>query len=667
VPDFKINPAYSPVADQPKARDGLAGGIDGGDRFQTLLGVTGSGKTATMAFTIEQVQRPALVIAHNKTLAAQLCNEFREFFPKNAVEYFVSYYDYYQPEAYVPAQDLYIEKDSSINDEIDRLRHSATAALFARRDVIVVASVSCIYGLGSPDKYDAQVVLLKKGDMVERDEVLRKLVDNHYTRNDQSLGRGSFRVKGETLEVFPAYAESAYRAVFFGDEIEQVQQFDPLTGEVYQELEHAGIWPATHYATDRPTIERALVEIRDELEQRTKELESEGKLLESHRLRQRTQFDMEMLRELGFCNGIENYSRILDGRAPGERPYCLLDFFPDDFVCFIDESHQTVPQIGGMYEGDRSRKQTLVEYGFRLPSALDNRPQTFDEFLKQTPQIVFVSATPGEFEHGHSSRIVEQIVRPTGVVDPAVDVRETKNQIDDLMNEIRSRQEAGERTLVTTLTKKMAEDLTDYLLEYGFKVRYLHSEIDTLERIQIIRELRLGEFDVLVGVTLLREGLDLPEVSLVAILDADKEGFLRGETSLIQTIGRAARNIRGKVVMYADKETDAMRKAIQETDRRRAIQIAYNEKRGITPETIQKGISDITDFLAIESKVPAGSGRNRRRQTEGMTPEEIRRTMVELEEEMLAAADDLRFEYAAKLRDEIKALRRELDEIEAGI
>jgi excinuclease ABC subunit B len=665
VPEFRINPAYSPVADQPKARGELAGGIVDGDRFQTLLGVTGSGKTATMAFTIEQVQRPALVIAHNKTLAAQLCNEFREFFPHNAVEYFVSYYDYYQPEAYVPAQDLYIEKDSSINDEIDRLRHSATAALFARRDVIVVASVSCIYGLGSPDKYDAQVVLLKRGDMVERDDVLRKLVDNHYTRNDQSLGRGGFRVRGETLEVFPAYAESAYRAVFFGDEIEQVQHFDPLTGEIYGDLEHAGIWPATHYATDRPTIERALGEIRDELESRTKELESEGKLLESHRLRQRTQFDMEMLRELGFCNGIENYSRILDGRAPGERPYCLLDFFPEDFACFIDESHQTVPQIGGMYEGDRSRKQTLVEYGFRLPSALDNRPQTFDEFLAHVPQIVFVSATPGEFEEGHSARIVEQIVRPTGIVDPEVDVRETRNQIDDLMNEIRTRQEAGERTLVTTLTKKMAEDLTDYLLEYGFRVRYLHSEVDTLERIQIIRELRLGEFDVLVGVNLLREGLDLPEVSLVAILDADKEGFLRGETSLIQTIGRAARNVRGKVVMYADKETQAMRNAIDETNRRRAIQVSYNEAHGITPETIQKGISDITDFLAIESKVPAGSRRNRRREAEGMSPEEIRRTMVELEEEMLAAADDLRFEYAAKLRDEIKALRRELDEIEA--
>jgi excinuclease ABC subunit B len=666
VPEFRLNPAYTPIADQPTARDYLSKGIEDGDRFQTLLGVTGSGKTATMAFTIAQTQRPALVIAHNKTLAAQLCNEFREFFPDNAVEYFVSYYDYYQPEAYVPAQDLYIEKDSSINDEIERLRHSATAALFGRRDVIVVASVSCIFGLGSPEKYDTLMMLLKKGDMADRDALLRKLVDIQYTRNDQVLGRGGFRVRGETLEVFPAYAESAYRAVFFGDEIEQVQHFDPLTGEVYADLEHVGIWPATHYATDRPTIERAIGEIRDELEERTKVLEAEGKLLESHRLRQRTQFDMEMLRELGFCNGIENYSRILDGRAPGERPYCLLDFFPEDFVCFIDESHQTVPQIGGMYEGDRSRKQTLVDYGFRLPSALDNRPQTFDEFLQRTPQIVFVSATPGEFEHNHSTRIVEQIVRPTGIVDPEVDVRETKNQIDDLMNEIRARSEAGERTLVTTLTKKMAEDLTDYLLEYGVRVRYLHSEIDTLERIQIIRELRLGEFDVLVGVNLLREGLDLPEVSLVAILDADKEGFLRGETSLIQTIGRAARNVRGKVIMYADKETAAMRTAIGETDRRRAIQIAYNERNGITPETVRKGISDITDFLSMESKVPTAGRKRRLRETQGMSTEEITRIMVELEEEMLAAADDLRFEYAAKLRDEIKALRRELDELETA-
>jgi excinuclease ABC subunit B len=666
VPPFQINAAYAPTADQPAARDALAQGIEAGDRFQALLGVTGSGKTATMAFTIEQVQRPTLVIAHNKTLAAQLCNEFRELFPQNAVEYFVSYYDYYQPEAYVPAQDLYIEKDSSINEEIDRLRHAATAALFGRRDVIVVASVSCIYGMGSPEKYNEQMLLLTPDEPIDRDAVLRKLVDMQYSRNDSALGRGTFRVRGDTLEVFPAYAETAYRVALFGDEVEQLQEFDPLTGEVVHDLGHVAVWPATHYATDAETIDRAVGEIRDELEARCAQLEAEGKPLESHRLRQRTQFDMEMLRELGFCNGIENYSRILDGRRPGERPYCLIDFFPDDFVCFIDESHQTVPQLGGMYEGDQSRKRTLVEYGFRLPSALDNRPQQFDEFLSITPQVVFVSATPGDFERTRSTKIVEQIVRPTGIVDPEVDVRETKNQIDDLMNEIRARTEAGERTLVTTLTKKMSEDLTDYLMEYGVRVRYLHSEVDTLERIQIIRELRLGEFDVLVGVNLLREGLDLPEVSLVAILDADKEGFLRGETSLIQTIGRAARNVRGKVIMYADKETAAMRTAIGETDRRRAIQVEHNERHGITPETIRKGISDIGEFLAGESKVPKGRSRRRSRAEEGMSAEEIARTLIEVEEEMLAAAEELRFEYAAKLRDEIKDLRRELDKLEAG-
>ncbi len=612
MPPFEINPAYTAVAAQPKARDELAAGLDSGERFQTLLGVTGSGKTATMAFTIEQVQRPALVIAHNKTLAAQLCNEFREFFPNNAVEYFVSYYDYYQPEAYVPAAGP-LHREGLLDQRGDRPPAALGHGRAARRAATWWSWPACPASTASarPRRYDAQVVMLKKGEMVDRDATLRKLVDNQYTRNDTALGRGSFRVRGETLEVFPAYAESAYRAVFFGDEIEQLQHFDPLTGEVIAEIEHVGIWPATHYATDRPTIERAVVEIRDELEARCKELEEQGKLLESHRLRQRTQFDMEMMRELGFCNGIENYSRILDGRSAGDRPYCLLDFFPDDFVVFIDESHQTVPQIGGMYEGDRSRKQTLVDYGFRLPSALDNRPQTFDEFMDITKQIVFVSATPGEFERNHSSRMVEQIIRPTGIVDPEVEVRETKNQIDDLMNEIRARTEDGERSLVTTLTKKMAEDLTDYLMEYGFRVRYLHSEIDTLERIQIIRDLRLGEFDVLVGVNLLREGLDLPEVSLVAIIDADKEGFLRGETSLIQTIGRAARNVRGKVIMYADKESQAMRNAIGETDRRRAIQVAYNEEHGITPATIVKGISDITDFLAIESKVPEGQAQAR--------------------------------------------------------
>jgi excinuclease ABC subunit B len=486
-----------------------------------------------------------------------------------------------------------------------------------------------------------------------------------YSRNDQNLTRGTFRVRGEVLEVHPSYAESAYRVQLFGDEIERIQHFDPLTGEVLSKLDNLAIWPATEYITSKPTVDRAGDGIRHELEERVQWLHANGKELEAHRLRQRTEYDMEMLKELGFCNGIENYSRILEGRPPGSHPFTLIDYFPDDFVVFIDESHQTVPQIGGMYEGDRSRKNTLVDFGFRLPSALDNRPQTFDEFLEHTPQIVFVSATPSDFERNHSSRIVEQIVRPTGVIDPEVDVRETKNQIDDLMEEIRQRVEVEERTLVTTLTKKMAEDLTDYLLEYGFKVRYLHSEIDTLERIQIIRELRLGEYDVLVGVNLLREGLDLPEVSLVAILDADKEGFLRGETSLIQTIGRAARNIRGKVIMYADKETAAMRTAISETDRRRAIQVAYNEEHGITPATIQKGISDISDFLMTESKVPTGRGR-RRRDTEGMSAEDLRRTIVELEEEMLAAADDLRFEYAAKLRDEIKSLRHELNEVEAS-
>ena len=506
-----------------------------------------------MAATIAEVQRPSLVIAHNKTLAAQLCNEFREFFPDNAVEYFVSYYDYYQPEAYVPAQDLYIEKDSSINDEIDRLRHAATAALFARRDVIIVASVSCIYGIGSPQVYNEKMQLFKVGASLDRDEVLRKLVKMQYQRNDQVLGRGAFRVRGEVLEIMPSYAESAYRISLFGDEIEGIQHFDPLTGEILDTIDHVSVWPASHYVTRDETVERAVEEIRAELEQRTGELEEEGKQLEAHRLRQRTAYDIEMIKELGFTSGIENYSRILDGRDPGTPPHTLIDYFPDDFVVFVDESHQTIPQIGGMYEGDRSRKQTLIDFGFRLPSAIDNRPLKFGEFIERVDQLVMVSATPGQFEKAESTRIVEQIVRPTGIIDPFIELRETRNQIDDLMNEARKVAKAGERVLVTTLTKKMAEDLTAYLLEYGIKVRYLHSEIDTLERIQIVRDLRLGEYDVLVGVNLLREGLDLPEVSLVAILDADKEGFLRGETSLVQTIGRAARNVNGRVVMYADK------------------------------------------------------------------------------------------------------------------
>jgi excinuclease ABC subunit B len=662
VPKFELDSAFSPTADQPAAIESLAAGIESGERFQTLLGATGTGKTMTMAATIQAVQRPSLIIAHNKTLAAQLCNEFRTYFPSNSVEYFVSYYDYYQPEAYVPSRDLYIEKDSAINQEIDRLRHAATAGLFARRDVVIVASVSCIFGLGSPEVYDENLQTLNKGEMIDRDRLLRKLVTIQYTRNDTAIARGTFRVRGETLEIWPAYAETAYRIVLFGDEVEHLQHFDPVTGELIEDdLEHVAIWPASHYNVREGQIEDAVAAIGAELNARCAELEQQGKLLESHRLRQRTQYDMEMLRELGFCSGIENYSRILDGRNPGDRPYCLLDYFPDDFVCFIDESHQTVPQIGGMHEGDRSRKQTLVDYGFRLPSALDNRPQTFQEFLSITPQMVFVSATPGQYERTHSNRIVEQIVRPTGIIDPEVEVRETRNQIDDLMNEIRVRLDRNERTLVTTLTKKMSEDLTDYLLEMGFRVRYLHSEIDTLERIQIIRDLRLGEYDVLVGVNLLREGLDLPEVSLVAILDADKEGFLRGATSLIQTIGRAARNADGKVLMYADKHTAAMTAALEETDRRRDIQRAYNTEHDITPESIVKGVSDIAEFLMGDSKVPK-SRRSRKRAATTMEPAEIEKTIVELEEEMLAAAEDLRFEYAAKLRDEIRDLKRQLDQ-----
>ncbi len=662
--EFQLNPAYTPTADQPKAIDGLAEGLNAKERILTLLGATGTGKTFTMAATIERVQRPALVIAHNKTLAAQLCNEFREFFPDNAVEYFVSYYDYYQPEAYVPAQDLYIEKDSSINDEIDRLRHAATASLFARKDVIIVASVSCIYGIGSPDLYKEQMQLFKVGDWVDRTELFRKLVGMQYRRNDTSLGRGTFRAHGETLEIYPAYAESAYRIRLFGDEIEGIQHFDPLTGEILDEIDHVSIWPASHYVVKEETMERSVEQIGQELVERTAWLEEHGKQLEAHRLNQRTRYDMEMLREVGFCSGIENYSRIFDGRPPGSPPYTLIDYFPDDFVVFIDESHQTIPHIGGMSEGDFSRKSTLVDFGFRLPSAIDNRPLKFDEFLDRVGQMVLVSATPGPWERAEADRTVEQIVRPTGIVDPEVEVRETKNQIDDLMNEVRVRTERNERVLVTTLTKKMAEDLTEYLLEHGFKVRYLHSEVDTLERIQIIRELRLGEFDALVGVNLLREGLDLPEVSLVAILDADKEGFLRGETSLIQTIGRAARNVQGKVLMYADKETDAMRKALSETDRRREIQVAYNEKHGITPETVRKGISEMAEFLAMESKSPARR-RRRRDETATKTPEELERLCVELEEEMLVAAEDLRFEEAARIRDELKELRADLDAIQA--
>jgi excinuclease ABC subunit B len=662
--ELRTTSAYSATGDQPQAIDKLADGILAGERYHTLVGATGTGKTATMAWTIEKVGRPALVIAHNKTLAAQLCNEFREFFPHNAVEYFVSYYDYYQPEAYVPQADLYIEKDSSRNDDIARLRLAATSALFTRRDVIVVASVSCIYGLGSPEEWRERMIYLEVGEEHDRDLLLRKLIASQYVRNDTMLGRGRFRVKGDVVEVQPANQETAYRISFFGDDVESMTHFDPLTGEVLAKLDNLSIWPATEYVTSQPTIERAVDEIRHELEQQVAHFESEGKLLEAHRIRQRTEYDLEMMRELGFCNGIENYSRVLEGRAPGTHPFTLLDYFPNDFVVFIDESHQTVPQIGGMYEGDRSRKQTLVDFGFRLPSALDNRPLRFDEFLRKVPQMVFVSATPGAFELRHSERVAEQLIRPTGIVDPEVELRPTKNQIDDLLGEIRQREQAGERVLVTTLTKKMAEDLTDYLLESGVKARYLHSEIDTLERIQIVRELRLGEYDVLVGVNLLREGLDLPEVSLVAILDADKEGFLRGRTSLIQTIGRAARNVHGKVLMYADKQTEAIKESVDETNRRRAIQVAYNEEHGIVPETIAKGVSDIAELLQLESPTVPTRRRRGAAKVEGMSRDELEKLVITLEEEMYLAAEELRFEYAAKLRDEIKDLRRDLQAVE---
>jgi excinuclease ABC subunit B len=660
--EFRSSDLYAPMGDQPRAIGEIAASVADGNRFQTILGATGTGKTATMAWTIEKLQRPALVIAHNKTLAAQLCNEFREFFPENAVEYFVSYYDYFQPEAYIPQADLYIEKDSSQNDDIARLRLSATSSLLTRRDVVVVASVSCIYGLGSPEEWRERVLMLEVGEEHDRDAVLRKLIESQYVRNDTVLGRGRFRVKGDLVEIQPANVETAYRVSFFGDTVEQMTHFDPLTGEVYARLDNLVIWPATEYVTSKPTIERAVDELRAELEQQVAKFETEGRMLEAHRIRQRTEYDLEMMKELGFCSGIENYSRALEGRPVGSHPFTLIDYFPDDFVCFVDESHQTVPQLGGMYEGDRSRKQTLIDFGFRLPSALDNRPLRFDEFLGKVQQLVFVSATPGAFELTRSKVIAEQLIRPTGVVDPEMELRPTKNQIDDLLNEIRRREEVGERTLVTTLTKKMSEDLTDYLLEAGVRARYLHSEIDTLDRIAIIRELRLGEYDVLVGVNLLREGLDLPEVSLVAVLDADKEGFLRGKTALIQTTGRAARNTAGKVLLYADKRTEAIIGAMEETSRRRAIQVAYNEEHGITPETIIKGVSDISDLLSLESShVPSSRRRRGKSEVEGLSRDELEKLVITLEEEMYLAAEELRFEYAAKLRDEIKELRRELN------
>ncbi|MBM7853655.1 excinuclease ABC subunit B [Desulfohalotomaculum tongense] len=652
---FQLVSEYSPRGDQPKAISQLVEGINRGLKHQTLLGVTGSGKTYTMANVIARVNRPTLVLAPNKTLAAQLCSEFKEFFPHNAVEYFVSYFDYYQPEAYIPQTDTYIEKDSSINDEIDKLRHSATCALLERRDVIVVASVSCIYGLGNPNEYRELVLSLRTGGFYDRDEILRKLVDIQYNRNDVNFTRGTFRVRGDVIEIFPASATGqALRVEMFGDEIERMVEFDVLTGEIIGERSHISVFPASHFATSDEKMERAIASIEEELEQRLKELRDQGKLLEAQRLEQRTKYDIEMMREVGYCTGIENYSRHLTGRAPGEPPYTLLDFFPDDFLMIIDESHVAVPQVGGMYEGDRSRKTTLVEHGFRLPSALDNRPLTFKEFEQRVNQCIYVSATPGAYELKRSQQVVEQIIRPTGLVDPEIFVRPTRGQIDDLLNEIRRRVEKDERVLITTLTKKMAEDLTDYFKEMGVRVRYMHADIDTIERMEILRDLRLGEFDVLVGINLLREGLDLPEVSLVAILDADKEGYLRSERSLIQTIGRAARNAEGKVIMYADKITKSMRRAIDETDRRRQKQIEFNKEHHITPQTVRKAVREIIEATRA-AETPAKYVTSEK--VNKMSRKEMKKLIAHLEKEMKRAAKELEFEKAAQLRDTIIELR----------
>ena len=660
---FRVVSDFEPAGDQPAAIDALTDALEAGEKAVTLLGATGTGKTFTAAKVLERVNRPALVIAPNKTLAAQLANEFREFLPDNAVEYFVSYYDYYQPEAYVPSSDTYIEKDSSVNDEIERLRHRATMALLSRRDTLVVASVSCIFGLGSPHEYADHILWLRAGEEIGLDRTLRRLVDLQYARNDLNLVRGTFRVRGDTLEVFPVDSDKALRVEFFGDEIDRIARVDTVTGEVSGNLTEYAVFPGSHYVSSDATIKRALVSIEEELEERLATLQRENRLLEAQRLRMRTSHDLEMIREVGFCSGIENYSRHFDGRQPGEAPYTLLDYFPDDFVLFIDESHVTVPQIGGMYEGDRSRKDTLVEHGFRLPSALDNRPLRFDEFLTRVGQRMFISATPGPYERRESSSIVEQIIRPTGLVDPEVQVRPTTGQIDDLMEEIRLRANANERVLVTTLTKKMAEDLTDYLVDNGVRVRYLHSDIDTVERVQILRSLRLGEFDVLVGINLLREGLDLPEVSLVAILDADKEGFLRSSTSLVQTIGRAARNVNGTVVMYADNLTDSMRFALDETNRRREKQVAHNVEHGIDPQTVRKRVGDIIAAVraeeAGEDYAPLDEAAASGVDTSDMPLADLEALIHRLEEEMHEAAADLRFEYAARLRDEIGELRRE--------
>lgn len=654
--EFKIVSDYKMCGDQPEAVDKLVKGLNRGYRHQTLLGVTGSGKTFTMANVIERVQRPTLVIAHNKTLAAQLCGEFREFFPNNAVEYFVSYYDYYQPEAYIASTDTYIEKDSSINDEIDKLRHSATAALFERRDVIIVASVSCIYGLGDPEDYTELMLSLRPGMRRDRDEIIRKLVDIQYERNEIDFKRGRFRVRGDVLEIFPPdSSERIVRVEFFGDEIERISEVNYLTGEIYGICSHAAIFPANHYATTRTKMLKAIDSIGQELEERLKDLKSRGKLLEAQRLEQRTNYDLEMLQEVGFCQGIENYSRHISGRVQGSAPYTLLDYFPDDMLLFIDESHVSVPQIGAMYNGDRSRKESLVEYGFRLPSAFDNRPLRFDEFEKKIKQAVYVSATPGQYEKGHSQQVVEQIIRPTGLIDPEILVRPVKGQIDDLIEEIRKRTEKQQRVLVTTLTKKMAEDLTAYLKDLDFKVEYLHSDVDTLERMELIRNLRLGVFDVLVGINLLREGLDLPEVTLVAILDADKEGFLRSETSLIQTVGRAARNVDGKVIMYADTVTDSMQRAISETNRRRKIQMDYNIQHGITPTTVQKGVRDVIETMKAAEEDTEYSFKQK---IDGLDEKAAEAMAVRLEKEMKEAARDLQFERAAELRDRLLELKK---------
>ena len=665
---FRVESPFSPAGDQPRAIAQLAEGIESGERFQTLLGITGSGKSATIAWTIEAVQRPTLILAPNKSLAAQLAQEMKEFFPENRVEYFVSYYDYYQPEAYIPSSDTFIEKDSSINDEIDRLRHSATAALLTRRDVIVVASVSCIYGMGNPEEYRGTLLELHVDVDYDQRSILRRLVDLQYDRNDVALGRGNFRVRGDTIEVQPAYEEDVTRIEMFGDTVTRISVVHPVTGESKGDLSEVVIFPATHYVAGEERMRRAVLGIERELQEQLARFEREGKLLEAQRLRMRTQYDLEMIGEVGFCNGIENYSMHIDGRQPGEPPFTLLDYFPDDYLMVVDESHVTVPQMHGQYAGDRSRKSTLIEHGFRLPSAADNRPLRFEEALTRINQCVFLSATPSNYELKVSGRIVEQIVRPTGLVDPEVVVKPTKGQIDDIISLVNDRVEAGERVLITTLTKKMAEDLSEYLLEQGLKVRYLHSNIDTIQRIEILRALRLGEFDVLVGINLLREGLDLPEVSLVAILDADKEGFLRSETSLIQMIGRAARNVNGQVVMYADKRTKAMDAAIDETNRRRARQVVYNAEHGINPQTIRKAVGDILDVLR-PSDAGSSTGRGDRRRKEhdrvvadlrSLPQQELARLIQTLEEEMNQAASDLRFEYAARLRDEVKELRREL-------